>query len=53
MVYVETIKCFKSYLCDRSQYVVYNDQKSMTHPIKCGVPQGYWFPYCLLYTLMI
>ena len=36
------IKWFESYLCDRSQYVVYNinNQQSMTHPIKCGVPQG-------------
>ena len=34
------IKWFESYLCDRSLYVVYNDQQSMTHPIKCGVPQG-------------
>ena len=33
MVYVE------SYLCDRSQYVFYYNQQSMTHPIK-GVPQG-------------
>ena len=34
------IKWFESDLCDRSQYVVYNNQQSMTHPIKCGVPQG-------------
>ena len=34
------IKWFESYLFDRSQYVVYNNQQSMTHPIKCGVPQG-------------
>ena len=29
MVYVETLS-----------KVVYNNQQSMTHPIKCGVPQG-------------
>ena len=34
------IKWFESYLCDRAQYVVYNNQRYMTHPIKCGVPQG-------------
>ena len=34
------IKWFESYLCDRSQYAVYNNQQSMTNPIKCGVPQG-------------
>jgi len=31
---------FKSYLSDRSQYVVYDDKQSDTHHIKCGVPQG-------------
>ena len=32
------IKWPESYLCDRSQYVVYNNNTSGTHPIKCGVP---------------
>ena len=35
------IKWFESYLYDRSQYVIYNNEYSETHPIKCGVPQGY------------
>ena len=30
---------FKSYLCDRSQYVLYNSVKSTERPITCGVPQ--------------
>ena len=34
------IKWFESYLYDRSQYVIYNNEYSETHPIKCGVPQG-------------
>ena len=34
------IKWFKSYLYNRSQYVIYNNEYSETHPIKCGVPQG-------------
>ena len=33
------IKWFESYLYDRSQYVIYNNEYSETHPIKCGVPQ--------------
>lgn len=31
---------FKSYLDSRSQYVVFNDAKSDTSYIRCGVPQG-------------
>ena len=34
------IKWVESYLCDRSQHVIYNNEYSETHPIKCGVPQG-------------
>ena len=34
------IKWFESYLYDRSQYIIYNNEYSETHPIKCGVPQG-------------
>ena len=33
-------KWFKSYLTDRSQYVVYDTKRSDTHYIRCGVPQG-------------
>ena len=31
---------FKSYLSNRTQYVVFNDHKSSVRSIKCGVPQG-------------
>ena len=31
---------FASYLNDRKQFVTYNDVKSRTMPLKCGVPQG-------------
>ena len=31
---------FKSYLTDRKQYVLYNNVKSQTLEITCGVPQG-------------
>ena len=31
---------FESYLYDRFQYVIYNNDYSETHPIKCGAPQG-------------
>ena len=34
------IKWVESYLCDRSQYVIYNNEYYETHSIKCGVPQG-------------
>ena len=34
------LQWFKSYLTDRSQYVIYDGKQSMTHNIKCGVPQG-------------
>ena len=32
-------KLLKSYLTDRTQYVVYDSKQSETLPIKCGVPQ--------------
>ena len=31
---------FKSYLTNRSQYVVYNNCNSSMRPVQCGVPQG-------------
>ena len=34
------LKWFQSYLKDRYQYVVYNDVKSETKQVQCGVPQG-------------
>ena len=34
------IQWFKSYLHNRSQYVVYNGLQSAMLGIKCGVPQG-------------
>ena len=34
------IKCFERYLCDRSQYVIFNNVYSETHLLKCGIPQG-------------
>ena len=30
----------KSYLTDRTEYLVYDSKQSETLPIKCGVPQG-------------
>ena len=33
-------KLLKSYLTDRTQYVIYDSKQSKTLPIKCGVPQG-------------
>ena len=33
-------KLLKSYLTDRTQYVVYDSKQSEILPIKCGVPQG-------------
>ena len=33
-------KWVESYLCDPSQYVIYNNEYSETHHIKCGVPEG-------------
>ena len=33
-------KWFKSYLCERKQFVVYNNVKSTESLITCGVPQG-------------
>ena len=33
-------KLLKSYLTDRTHYVVYDSKQSETLPIKCGVPQG-------------
>ena len=35
------LQWFKSYLHNRSQYVVYNGLQSAKLRIKCGVPQGY------------
>ena len=34
------LKWFQSYLCNRFQYVEYNDSASMKGNITCGVPQG-------------
>ncbi len=34
------LKWFQSYLKDRYQYVVYNNVKSETKQVQCGVPQG-------------
>ena len=34
------MKLLESYLSDRYQYVVYDNQKSETLSITCGVPQG-------------
>ena len=31
---------FKSYLSERSQYVVYDSKQSKTQTVQCGVPQG-------------
>ena len=31
---------FRSYLTDRSQYVIYDRERSDTKHIKCGVPHG-------------
>ena len=30
----------KSYLSERSQYVVHDSKRSETQTVKCGVPQG-------------
>ena len=35
-----SFKWFQSYLCNGSQYVMYDNQKSKTQYISCGVPQG-------------
>ena len=35
-----SFKWFQSYLSNRSQYVMYDNQKSKTQYINCGVPQG-------------
>ena len=34
------LKLLKSYLSDRTQYVIYDGIQSTTLPISCGVPQG-------------
>ena len=34
------LKCFKSYLTGRTQYVALNGTTSNIHYVKCGVPQG-------------
>ncbi len=34
------LKCYVSYLAERSQYVQYNKQTSSRRNISCGVPQG-------------
>ena len=34
------LKWFESYLSNRTQYVVFDGEKSDTNSIKCGVPQG-------------
>ena len=34
------LKLMKSYLTDRTQYVIYDGMQSTTLPISCGVPQG-------------
>ena len=35
-----SFKWFQSYLSNRSQYVMYDNKKSKTQYISCGVPQG-------------
>ena len=35
------LKLLKSYLTNRTQYVIYDSVRSSTKPIQCGVPQGY------------
>ena len=34
------LRWFESYLTNRTQYVVFDGEKSDTNSIKCGVPQG-------------
>ena len=48
------LKWFESYLSNRTQYVVFDGEKSDTNNIKCGVPQGSILgPLLLIYLLMI
>ena len=36
----QLINWFKSYLENRSQYVTYNEKRSVIKDVICGVPQG-------------
>ena len=36
----KALEWFESYLCQRKQCVQYKTNKSLTHNIPCGVPQG-------------
>ena len=48
------LKWFESYLSHRTQYVVFDGEKSDTDSVKCGVPQGSILgPLFLFYLLMI
>ena len=35
-----TLEWFRSYLCNRSQFVMYRDTESLRRLVSCGVPQG-------------
>ena len=34
------LEWFRSYLCNRSQFVMYRDTESLRRLVSCGVPQG-------------
>ena len=36
----ENLKCFRSYLSNRKQFILYDDFKTEMKIVKCGVPQG-------------
>ena len=45
------IKWVESFLYDRSQYVIYNNEYSETHHLNVVFHKDlYWVPYSLLYT---
>ena len=49
-----SLKWIKSYLCDRSQYVIYDCVNSERNQITCGVPQGSIFgPLLFCYCISI